>query len=145
MTGLVFTYGTLMFPEVMRAVTGQSFEHVSGTITGFAREGIRHQVFPGLKAAAGETTRGEVYFDVDETALAVLDLFEGSLYERLPAEVALDDGRRLVAGVWVVPPRNLGALDGEPWDPRLFQRTELPRYLDMCWRFREEELGDETG
>lgn len=145
MTRLIFTYGTLMFPEVMRAITGQSFDHVPGTLTGFAREGVRHQVFPGLKASAGARTRGEVYFDIDETALAVLDLFEGSLYERLVAEVSLDDGRRLLADVWVIPPRHLGALDGKPWDPGVFQQAELPRYLDLCRRFRQDEFGDDEG
>lgn len=136
----VFTYGTLMFPAVMRAVTGRDFPSASGRVSGFERQGVRGEVFPGVVAAPGASVDGVVWFDVVEETLLVLDRFEDWLYERQVVDVVMEsDGRVVSAEAWVVPGRYVSALDGCAWDAGRFEAEEMGRYLEMCRGFRRAE------
>ena len=139
MSRAVFTYGTLLFPEVFAAVTGRVFVGQNATVTGLLRYGVREAVFPGAVLGRNESLAGRVYLDVDPRTLARLDRFEDELYERRPIRAQLADGRVIEADVWVVPPENVGELDGQPWDPEQFRRRHLSRYLRMCRAFRIED------
>jgi gamma-glutamylcyclotransferase (GGCT)/AIG2-like uncharacterized protein YtfP len=113
----VFTYGTLMFPEIWRAIVGRDFATVAGTAAGFANYRLVGAVFPGLVAAAdSDAVHGVVYLDVDDNSLERLDLFEGDFYERQALWIACDDGQQLQAAAYIVPPRNRSGLTNEPWD-----------------------------
>ena len=113
----VFTYGTLMFPEVWRAVVGREFETVQGVAAGFAIYRVREAVFPGIIAAGdAATVPGVVYLDVDEASLARLDVFEDDFYERQALWIACDDGKRRQANGYVVPSHNRAVLTDEPWN-----------------------------
>jgi len=112
----VFTYGTLMFPEVWQAVVGRQFESVEGTVTGIAIYRIVDAVFPGIvKSGEQDSVAGVVYLDVDDTSLTRLDLFEDDFYERQALWVNCADGQRRAAEAYVVPPQNLHVLTNEPW------------------------------
>src|SRR5262245_45492617 len=110
----VFTYGTLMFPEVWQAVVGRQFTTVAATATGYAIYRVRDAVFPGI-IAAGErdTVRGVVYLDVDAASLASLDLFEDDFYRRVTLSLTCDDGQRRAADAYVVPEKNREVLTTE--------------------------------
>lgn len=139
MSRAVFTYGTLLFPEVFEAVTGRVFVSLEAAVTGLVRYGVRDAVFPGVVVGRNDRLEGRVYLDVDPRTLARLDRFEDVLYERRAVEAHLADGRTLAADAWVVPPRHAGELDGAPWDPETFRRRHLSRYLEMCRAFRVED------
>jgi gamma-glutamylcyclotransferase (GGCT)/AIG2-like uncharacterized protein YtfP len=113
----VFTYGTLMFPEVWPAVAGRDFTSVGGTAAGFAIYRVQGAEFPGI-VAAGDTrhVRGVVYLEVDDTALARLDRFEDDFYERQTLWIDCDDGQRRAAEAYVVPDRNRAVLTEEVWN-----------------------------
>jgi gamma-glutamylcyclotransferase (GGCT)/AIG2-like uncharacterized protein YtfP len=112
----VFTYGTLMFPEVWQAVVGRQFEAVEGTAAGFANYRVVDAVFPGIvKADDQDVVRGVVYLDVDEQSLTRLDLFEDDFYERQSLWVDCADGQRRAADAYVVPPQNRHVLTDERW------------------------------
>jgi gamma-glutamylcyclotransferase (GGCT)/AIG2-like uncharacterized protein YtfP len=112
----VFTYGTLMFPEVWQAVVGKPFVTVEGSAGGFAIYRVRDAVFPGI-IAAGErdAVRGVVYLDVDPTSLARLDVFEDDFYNRESLWVECADGERRAANAYVVPAENRAVLTHETW------------------------------
>ncbi len=113
----VFTYGTLMFPEVWRAVVGREFFAVEGAAAGFAIYRVQDAVFPGIIAATDvDAVRGVVYLDVDEASLARLDVFEDDFYERQALWIACDDGQQRQANAYVVPVHNQAVLTDEPWD-----------------------------
>jgi gamma-glutamylcyclotransferase (GGCT)/AIG2-like uncharacterized protein YtfP len=117
----VFTYGTLMFPEVWQAVVGRKFSAVDGTATGYKILRVQGAVFPGIVAADDRAaTRGVVYLDVDRNSLARLDLFEDDFYERQTLWVDCDDGQRRAADAYIVPATNLAVLSDEPWDRSAF-------------------------
>ena len=103
----VFTYGTLMFPEVWQAVVGRQFQTVEGTAKGFAIYRVMDAVFPGIVAGdERDMVRGVVYLDVDHASLTRLDLFEDDFYERQALWVDFADGQRRAAEAYVVPPQN---------------------------------------
>jgi gamma-glutamylcyclotransferase (GGCT)/AIG2-like uncharacterized protein YtfP len=116
----VFTYGTLMFREVWKAVVGREFTSVGGVATGFANYRVRDAVFPGMLASEFDRTHGVVYLDVDHSSVARLDLFEDDFYERQTIWVECDDGHRRAADAYVVPPANQSVLTVERWDANQF-------------------------
>ena len=112
----VFTYGTLMFPEVWQAVVGREFASVEGTASGYAIYRVRDAVFPGIVAASElDRVRGVVYLDVDPQSLARLDLFEDDFYRRETVWVECGDGQRRAANAYVIPPENCHVLTTETW------------------------------
>jgi gamma-glutamylcyclotransferase (GGCT)/AIG2-like uncharacterized protein YtfP len=126
----LFAYGTLLFPEVLRAVTGRSFASRPARLEGYARRRFRREVFPGLAPAPGAHTPGRVYLGVDAGSLARLDDFEGARYARRPVRVRTADGAALSAFAYVVRPQHLAALEDAPWDEEQFARGgERARFL----------------
>lgn len=128
----VFTYGTLMFPEVWWAVVGQSFETVDGRANGYAIFRVRDAVFPGLALASRDCiVRGVVYLDVDHSSVERLDKFEDDFYQRQAISVDCDDGQRRMADAYIVPPVNQGVLTDEPWDRDAFLASGgLRQFID---------------
>src|SRR6187397_11355 len=91
----VFTYGTLMFPEVWQAVVGRSFETVAGNAAGFEVFRVCDAVFPGIVAGTGAcAVPGVVYLEVDQESTERLDRFEDDFYERRAIAVDCSDGQR---------------------------------------------------
>ncbi|MBM4337690.1 MAG: gamma-glutamylcyclotransferase [Deltaproteobacteria bacterium] len=125
----LFCYGSLEFAEVMREVTGRTFAGEPAVLDGFARYRVRDADYPGLLPESGACTRGTLYREVDDTALAALDRFEGPLYERRWLEVRVADGARPHASVYVVREAQRDLLTREPWDERAFARDRLEAFL----------------
>jgi gamma-glutamylcyclotransferase (GGCT)/AIG2-like uncharacterized protein YtfP len=117
----VFTYGTLMFPEIWQAVVGRSFETVEGTAAGFEVFRVRDAVFPGIAAGTGAcSVPGVVYLNVDQHSTERLDRFEDDFYERRAIYVDCVDGQRRLAEAYVVPSANRSLLTSEPWSRESF-------------------------
>jgi gamma-glutamylcyclotransferase (GGCT)/AIG2-like uncharacterized protein YtfP len=117
----VFTYGTLMFPEVWRAVVGRLYAAVQGTAHGYAIYRIREAVFPGIVVAAEpNAVRGVVYLDVDDVSLARLDLFEDDFYRRESLSIECDDGQQRTAEAYVVPGERRAVLSNDAWSGEEF-------------------------
>jgi gamma-glutamylcyclotransferase (GGCT)/AIG2-like uncharacterized protein YtfP len=133
----VFTYGSLMFPEVWQRVVRGSYRSATGVVADCARYAIDRETYPGMVHERGANVSGIVYFDVDARDLAALDVFEGSDYERETVEVRL-------AGIQTVPAETYfylakAHLLESPWDPEAFQ---MQRFLETYCRGR---LGDGVG
>lgn len=78
----VFTYGSLMIPRVMEAVTGRLFATAPALLQGFARYALRGETYPGLVPETTAATDGVLWRHVDDDSLRLLDEFEGDWYER---------------------------------------------------------------
>jgi gamma-glutamylcyclotransferase (GGCT)/AIG2-like uncharacterized protein YtfP len=117
----VFTYGTLMFPQVWEAVVGRKYVSIKGSATGYAIFCVRDAVFPGILAASEQdAVRGVVYLDVDQASLARLDLFEDDFYRRETLWIDCDDGERRAADAYVVPGDMRDILTDKTWRPEEF-------------------------
>lgn len=117
----LFTYGTLMVPEIMAQVAGCAVTGVAGILAGYSRYGVRGEQYPGVVADPQGQVDGVVYTDVSPQALTRLDLFEGDLYRRLEATVRIKDtGEEIAAMVYVIRPQHRQLLTEKPWDFQKF-------------------------
>ena len=124
----LFCYGTLQLAAVMEAVTGKRFPAEPAVLTGYACRRVRGECYPGLAAAAGATTTGVLYRELDRRSLALLDRFEGPLYRRSSVSVK-SRGAIQPAEVYLVPERHEDQLTREDWDLELFGREHLAAFL----------------
>ncbi len=125
----IFTYGSLMFPEVWERVTGLSGAGQPASLADHAARQIRGQTYPALVKAVGGSTEGVLYSDVTPAAVARLDEFEGRFYERVAVAVSAGDGAATSAWVYrAAKPDDPDILE-EGWDRERFQRDHLGRFL----------------
>ena len=122
----VFTYGSLMFPEVWLRVTGQPGVALAARLDGYARYAVSGVSYPGIVAELGSVA-GVLYLDVTPEALARLDRFEGNEYLRREVVVTYENDIQLVAQAYVWRER----LAGEAWNPDVF---DLQAFLSAYCR-----------
>ncbi len=125
----LFTYGSLMFPEVWERITGLSGAGQPASLADHAARRIRGQTYPALVTAAGESTQGVLYVDVSPEAVARLDAFEGQFYERVMVGVSVAEGAATSAWVYCAAQPEDPDILAELWDPARFQREHLGRFL----------------
>jgi gamma-glutamylcyclotransferase (GGCT)/AIG2-like uncharacterized protein YtfP len=116
----VFTYGSLMFPEVWERVVRGRYFFQPAVAQGFQRYCVMQETYPGMIAISGQSVEGVLYFDVDSDDLKALDAFEGSDYVRENVNVRLPDGSVLTAATYLYLPRE-----------RLLDKVWLPREFDL--------------
>lgn len=125
----VFTYGSLMFDQVWRAVVGRLNPSVYGRLDCFVAWKLAGQTFPGMAPAPGHHVLGRIWQQVTQDELARLDAFESRIYDRTALNLQTDDGVQIEAWTYVVRPDCRGMLLNEPWDSQEFQRRHLPTFL----------------
>nr|WP_297382952.1 gamma-glutamylcyclotransferase family protein [uncultured Roseateles sp.] len=129
----LFTYGTLMWPDIMARVCGPACAPMAtpqaATLAGHARRPVRGQDYPAMVPADGHQVVGRLYLDLPEAAWARLDLFEGDEYERHEVLVTLADGRWERAWTYLLKPGLAGRLDAGDWDEAAFEREGKARFV----------------
>ncbi len=145
MNRAVFVYGTLMFSEVMEPITGVEQGAQDAVLEGYARYSVNDREdaqAPAIVETPGATVCGKLYRDLDGSALAALDRFEGlgdGKYERRTVRVTLAGGEQVTAEVYVAGPRARACLSGI-WDPELFAQHELEEYVrQVVVHYRRED------
>ena len=127
----LFTYGTLMFPEVWRRISVGELPSQPAVLRGYAMYRVKNAVYPGIiRCEPTSAVQGLLYSDLDEDTLFELDTYESSFYERLPVMVTTDRGEELECHAYIVPESRRDLLTSEPWDKEWFRLHELDRYLN---------------
>lgn len=118
MSTTVFTYGSLMFPEVWQKLVRGQYRSSPANANGYARFAVLEARYPGMVLMEGASVDGVLYHDVDAADLERLDQFEGSEYRRDTITVMLADGSELTADTYIhiVTER----LATTPWAPAEF-------------------------
>lgn len=129
MTAHCFTYGSLMWADIMARVCGRALVSEPARLHGHRRHPVRGEDYPGLRPAAGGIVDGRLYRDIDAALWARLDAFEGTDYERVPVPVQLADGRTETACVYCFRVEQAGRLLPGDWDPQAFEREGRARFL----------------
>ncbi|MBW1730653.1 MAG: gamma-glutamylcyclotransferase [Deltaproteobacteria bacterium] len=130
MGGNVFTYGSLMFPEVWLRVIGKSYEKTEARLPGYQRRKVKNEPYPALiSGVPTDNVEGILYLDVSTSDLASLDRFEGPFYQRIEVQCELQDGRRLPAHVYIFRGEYTHLLEDETWDPVWFAKVGLHEFL----------------
>lgn len=130
----IFTYGSLMFPQVWQRVVRGSYRSAPATMHDHTRYALQGETYPGMIAEAGSSVPGVVYFDVDAQDVALLDAFEGVEYRRDALLAQLDRGEAVNVETYIFQLPEL--LSDQPWLPEAFQ---MQRFLDSYCR---DKLGD---
>jgi len=119
----IFTYGSLMFPEIWQRVVRGSYQATSATALDFARYALSDDTYPGMIAKAGGRVEGVLYLDVDAADVQALDAFEGSEYRRDDVTVQMDTGESLLARTYIFIATH--RLSDTAWEPNAFQMTRF--------------------
>lgn len=126
----VFTYGSLMFPQVWNAVVKGEYRSHTGCVRGFLRRAVKNETYPGLiRNGKATEVAGRVYFDVGAPDLQRLDRFEGAYYRREAVTVGLDEGGEVRAQVYLFRDEYRTLLASHDWDVAWFEREGMARFL----------------
>lgn len=127
--GHCFTYGSLMWADIMARVCGGELPSEAARLHGYRRHPVRGEDYPGLRPALAGVVDGRLYRGIDAAVWARLDVFEGADYERLQVEVELPDGRFETAGVYCFRVEQAVQLLPGDWDPQRFESEGRERFL----------------
>ncbi len=120
----LFTYGSLMFPQVWQRVVCGRYSQALAEVEGYARYAVRNATYPGMVAQAGASVNGVVYFNVSEADIAMLDAFEGGDYRRVTVSARLPDGEIIPVEAYLF--INPADLAEQGWEPENF---DMQRFL----------------
>jgi gamma-glutamylcyclotransferase (GGCT)/AIG2-like uncharacterized protein YtfP len=133
----IFTYGTLMIPEVMAAVTTREFRSIDAILKGYARFTVKGESYPGIIPATDAVTEGIIYFDVDKLSLERLDAFEGDLYQRIQIMAETKEKETLNADTYVIKPKFRSYLSSLEWNIKEFAQKHLKTFLETYTGFQK--------
>jgi len=136
-----FTYGSLMWADIMARVCGGVLPSEAARLPGHSRHPVRGEDYPGLRPAEGGVVDGRLYRGIAAAQWARLDAFEGSDYERVPVTVELSDGRAETACVYRFRAELVARLLPGDWDPQLFESEGRERFLARYAAFAAPSAG----
>ncbi len=76
MTNNLFTYGTLMYSDVMDPLCTQKYESTEATLKGYQRFHINYRQYPGLIQHPQSQVKGVIYFNINQKDLERLHSYE---------------------------------------------------------------------
>lgn len=125
----LFTYGSLMWADIMAHVCGSVFASEPASLPDHTRRPVHGQDYPGLQQWPVGLVPGRLYRDVDAVALARLDAFEGDEYERIGVIVTLTDSSTLPAQVYRFRAEFADRLLPGDWDADAFGSEGRARFV----------------
>lgn len=127
----LFTYGTLVFPEVWQRIAVSEAAAERATLSGYAIYRVKDAVFPGVvRAEETDQVAGVLYRDLDDDTLFELDAYESDFYRRETIQVVTESGKTVECQGYVVPDSRRDMLTDEPWDAKWFAEHKLEKYLN---------------
>jgi gamma-glutamylcyclotransferase (GGCT)/AIG2-like uncharacterized protein YtfP len=138
----IFTYGSLMFPSVMKAVTGREFPSRKARVKNYVRFKVKGESYPGLIPLEGTVTEGVLYFNVDALSVGRLDDFEGEMYERMEVQADGLEGQSFSAHAYVIRAQCRFRLSSSDWDPERFEANDLREFMARYRGFNRADRSD---
>jgi hypothetical protein len=120
-----------MFPEVWQRVVGKQFASEPATLDGFLVRRVADDVYPVLiRGDEQDRAAGLVFSDIDDNALAALDAYESSFYDRIVVVAASATSEPLECQAYVLPERMRHRASDEPWTAEEFAARQLAAYME---------------
>jgi gamma-glutamylcyclotransferase (GGCT)/AIG2-like uncharacterized protein YtfP len=126
----IFTYGSLMYPQIMERVCGLHLMSRPATLHHFRRSRLHNLDYPGIFALKDDHVPGILYLNLPTPALRRLDDFEGDQYVRREVEVEVDDGQYISAMTYVLQAHCQDLVTGEEWDFGAFLSSGKDRFIN---------------
>ena len=95
----LFVYGSLMFPEVVKAVIGKQLLMKDAVLKGYKRYKVENGEYPAIVKDEDSSVTGKL-IEIDKNGLKVLDSFEGEEYKRETVLVEVD-GKKQKAEAYI--------------------------------------------
>lgn len=123
----LFVYGSLLFPDLVTALTGRRFRFMPAILYGFRRFRVTGCDYPAIIETPGAKVHGHIIQDVDAKSIQMLTFFEGEEYKKQQVTVSLSDKKiEVTAFVWT---GNKALLEETDWDESEFEGQSLAFYL----------------
>ena len=128
----LFTYGSLMFEPVWRRLVEHACASMRADLTGFRRERVAGETYPGIVPDREARTAGRVYLGLGPEDLERLDRFEGTAYRRSPVTiwVMVPSGCKVPIEAQTYVYCDATALSGEAWAPEIFERESAGAFFE---------------
>ena len=132
----IFVYGTLLFDEVVHALTGENCLTIPAKLIGYRRCRIedphREAVGPVVVRKKGACTSGKVLLNLSCESFRAIELFEESAggYEPVNSEVLCNDGRLLMVTFYRAQNDLSPMIRSENWSEQDFQNAALRLYVE---------------
>ena len=134
----IFTYGSLMFPQVWESVTSKNYQSSKACLAGFIRRLVINAEYPGIiKGNSDDIVNGVVYFDVYDDDIMRLDHFEGEIYFRESVSIKLDSNDKISAYAYTIKPEYSHVLSDKDWDVNEFSQNGIKRFISKYSGFKE--------
>ncbi|TWT48485.1 gamma-glutamylcyclotransferase family protein [Botrimarina hoheduenensis] len=124
-TGLLFTYGTLMFEPVWLRVVGRNRPSLPAVAAGWSVRCVAGRPYPAIVSDPDAIATGRLYQGLSERDFARLDRYEGAEYERRAIDVRLADNSIRQVFAYVARPAPYCRVSTELWDPTAFAAEHL--------------------
>lgn len=124
-TNNLFAYGTLMWPDVLKAVTGRRMAGEKMTLPGYKRLRVKNQPYPVIIRSPEDSVSGVLYTGLTEEEFQCLDAFEGVEYDR--TEVVLGEA---TAFAYVLSNDWKHIADSKPWNPDQLKPEDLEMFVE---------------
>lgn len=126
----VFTYGSLMFPEVWRRAAGEEGRGTRAALADHEVRALRGHSYPVMIPIPGAQAGGVLYQNVSEAAIARLDDFEGPFYVRREVSVISENGTETFpAWTYLAAAPEHPSILPDRWDAEAFRREHLRFFL----------------
>ncbi len=89
----LFVYGTLQDDERVQRLVGRRLPRRPAVLEGYCRTLDARIGYPVVHPLTGSSVDGSLLEAVDESALAILDAYEGKAYRRVVVQVETSEGR----------------------------------------------------
>jgi gamma-glutamylcyclotransferase (GGCT)/AIG2-like uncharacterized protein YtfP len=120
--GDLFVYGTLKFPDVLRALLGRIPDNCPVALDGWRAAALARRPYPGL-VQANATVQGMLLTGLKAEELQVLDEYESGPYDL--RQLSLTDGRPAWCYVWT----DATVVLASDWSADQFASEHLPRFV----------------
>lgn len=123
----VFVYGTLLFPEILKGLTGRTFLTRNAELKNYKRMQVSGADYPAIVKAEGEGVKGKLLLNVDARSAELLRFYEGDDYccQKLEVTIGL---KPLKASVFVWKD-STSLLSDTDWNIDHFRQNFLNDYL----------------
>lgn len=129
----LFTYGSLMFPQVWRQLVPQERPSYPAYLPNFSRRLIFLDTYPVLIRENQNGLLGTVYSELSDQDIARLDYFEGEIYQRISVDVQTENGMTSCQTYIPKPQYNPLAMQ-EQWRGDIFRVVQMPIFLQRYCR-----------
>ncbi|MBK8501434.1 MAG: gamma-glutamylcyclotransferase [Saprospiraceae bacterium] len=129
MQSSLFTYGTLMVPEIIQALLGRQPQAKPATLDGFRRYLLLDANYPGIKTQVDNRVSGLIYYQLSQNDLDILNDFEGEPYELKPVSATLISGEGVSTFAYIIKEQFENLLSDQDWSLEEFMALHKDNFI----------------